>query len=183
MRYDVIIIGAGPGGFETAKILGKAGKKVALVEKDQVGGICLNRGCIPAKTTLYSAEMFRIGKKIKNYGIRFCQDVPGFDFDAMIKHRAEIMNSLRENWVDQIENVGVDMIYGWAELTGDNTVEVDGKEYEADYIVLATGGGIILSKDNCELLKNTIKDAEKSIKSPEEKVEKKSEKKSDYKKK
>jgi dihydrolipoamide dehydrogenase len=140
MKYDVIIIGAGPGGFETAKILGKAGKKVALIEKDQVGGICLNRGCIPAKTMLYSAEMFRIGKKIKNYGIRFCQDVPGFDFEAMIKHRAEIMDSLRQNWVEMIEEVGVEMIYGWAELTGDNTVTVDGVEYEADHIVLATGG-------------------------------------------
>jgi dihydrolipoamide dehydrogenase len=140
MKYDVIVIGAGPGGAECARDLSRAGKKVAIVEYRQIGGICLNRGCIPAKTMLYSAEMFRIGKKIKDYGIRFCQDVPGFDFDAMIEKRAQIMEKLRKGLTFLLKKDGVDIIEGFAELIADNKVKVGDIEYEADKIVLATGG-------------------------------------------
>lgn len=140
MKYDVIVIGAGPGGSECARELSRAGKKVAIVEYRQVGGICLNRGCIPAKTMLYSAEMFRTGKKIKEYGIRFCQDIPGFDFDAMIEKRAQIMEKLRKGLTFLLKKDGVDILEGFGELIENGKVKVGDEVYEADKVVLATGG-------------------------------------------
>jgi dihydrolipoamide dehydrogenase len=142
MKFDVLIIGGGPGGTETARILARAGKKVGLIEYREIGGTCLNRGCIPAKTMLFSAEMFRLGKKIRNYGIRFCEDTPHYDFDGMVAKRQEIMEKLRKGLTFLCKKDGVELIEGKAEVVSDNQVLVNGTDtYEADYIVLATGGG------------------------------------------
>jgi len=140
MKFDVIVIGGGPGGAECSRVLARRGKKVALVENREIGGICLNRGCIPAKTMLYSAEMFRTGMKISDYGIKFCQDEPAFDFDRMIEKRREIMQKLRKGLTFLIEKDGVEIIRGFGEVIGDNKIRVGDDEYEADFIVLATGG-------------------------------------------
>lgn len=141
MKFDVLVIGGGPGGLESARILARAGKKVGLIEYRELGGTCVNRGCIPAKTMLFSAEMFRLGKKIRTYGIRFCEDVPSYDFDGMVRKREEIITELRHDLVNLCKKDAVEVINGKGELVSDTEVLVNGVDlYEAEYVVLATGG-------------------------------------------
>lgn len=141
MKFDVIVVGGGPGGIESARILARAGKKVALLEYRDLGGTCVNRGCIPAKTMLYSAEMFRVGKKIRSYGIRFCEDVPSYDFDAMMKKREEIILRLRKDLQETCTSDGVKIINSKANLVSNTKVVLDdGSFITADFIVLASGG-------------------------------------------
>jgi dihydrolipoamide dehydrogenase len=140
MKFDVLVIGGGPGGVEAARILAKNGKKVGLVEYRELGGTCLNRGCIPAKTMLYSAEMFRVGKKIRNYGIRFCEDTPSYDFDAMMQKRSDIMQKLRKGLTFLCKKDGIEIIEGKAELISNTEIKVNESLYSADQIILATGG-------------------------------------------
>lgn len=140
MEFETIVIGAGPGGIETARILGRAGQKVALIEYRDIGGTCVNRGCIPAKTMLFSAEMFRLGKKIKTYGIRFCEDTPYFDFAGMVKKRQEIIEHLHIELTELCKKDGVTLIHGKAELLDQNSVKVGNDLLVAKNIVLASGG-------------------------------------------
>lgn len=140
MKFDILVVGGGPGGVEAARTLARNGKKVGLIEYRELGGTCVNRGCIPAKTMLYSAEMFRVGKKIRNYGIRFCEDTPSYDFDGMMKKRSEIIKKMQKDLSDLCSNDGVDLIFGKAELLSNTEILVNNNSYFADYIVLATGG-------------------------------------------
>ena len=139
MHYDVLVIGAGPGGVECSRILGRNGKKVGLVEYRQIGGTCLNRGCIPAKTMLYTAEMFRHAKRLKEFGIDICDIEPKLDFDRMIQKRTEVMQKLQDGYRRVTANDGVEFISGFAKFVDENTIDVDGTVYTADKFVLATG--------------------------------------------
>ena len=139
MHYDVLVIGAGPGGVECSRILGRNGKKVGLVEYRQIGGTCLNRGCIPAKTMLYSAEMFRHAKRLHEFGIDLKDVTPVLDFPKMIAKRQEVMNKLRNGYQRVTENDKVEFIEGFAKFIDQNIIEVDGQRYTADKFVLATG--------------------------------------------
>src|SRR5210317_2156135 len=139
MHYDVLVIGAGPGGVECSRILGRNGKKVGLVEYRQIGGTCLNRGCIPAKTMLYTAEMFRHAKRLKDFGIDICDIEPKLDFDRMIQKRTEVMQKLQDGYRRVTAKDGVEFISGFAKFVDENTIDVDGTVYTADKFVLATG--------------------------------------------
>lgn len=140
--YDLIVIGAGPGGSEAAREVAKAGKKVALIEWRDIGGTCLNRGCIPAKTMLYMAEIYRDLHKIDQYGIKIDLNSVQFDFAAMIKKRGEIMDKLRKGLAFQFNKDQVEVINDFAELVGNNEVFLknSNKKISADQIILATGG-------------------------------------------
>jgi len=138
--YDVIVIGAGPAGTECARILGRNNKKVAIVEANQLGGTCLNKGCIPAKTMLYSAEMYRHAKALDDYGIKIFEDKLEYDFEKMVNKRADIMNKLRKGVNYLLSSDKVEIINGFAKFVDDNTIEVEGKTITADKFVLASGG-------------------------------------------
>ena len=141
MKYDVIVIGAGPGGMECARVLGRHGLKVALVEAQKVGGTCINRGCIPAKTMLWSAEMYRHAHKLHKYGIDLEDLNHSFDFDTMVELRDSVISDLQKDETKKIERDGVELIYGYAELLEGKKVLIDGeKELLADNVVIATGG-------------------------------------------
>lgn len=143
MHYEVLVIGAGPGGVETARILGRNKVKVGLVDYREIGGTCLNRGCIPAKTMLYTAEMFRHAKSLHEFGIDLGDTTPKLDFEAMIAKRTQIMDKIRAGYRRVTEKDGVEFIQGFAKFIDAQTVEIEGQQYTADKFVLATGANSI----------------------------------------
>ena len=137
-KYDVAIVGGGPGGYVAAIRAAQLGKKTVVVEKAALGGICLNWGCIPTKALLKSAEVLRTAQKAKKYGLQ----VSGVevDFPAVIKRSRQVAESLSKGVAFLMKTNGVDVIEGEAKLLGNNQLLVDDKErIEADNIILATG--------------------------------------------
>lgn len=135
--YDLIVIGAGPGGYEAAIHAGKMGKKVALIEKEKVGGTCLNVGCIPAKTFLRSSKLFSECAEAAAYGVRV--SAPELDMSALVERKNRVVATLIKGVQGLLKRAGVETISGHARLVGRNAVEVGGARYEAENILLATG--------------------------------------------
>ena len=143
MNYDVIIIGSGPSGYVAAIRASQLGLKVAVVEKENLGGICLNWGCIPTKSLLKSAQVFEYAQNAANYGVSIQGDVKP-DFDAIIKRSRDIAENMSKGIQFLFKKNKVELIWGFGKLTGKNTVKVtveSGKEtiYTAKHIILATG--------------------------------------------
>jgi len=135
--YDLIVIGGGPGGYEAAIHAGKMGKKVALIEKERLGGTCLNVGCIPAKTFLRSSRLFRECGEAAAYGVRV--GVPEFDMPVVVARKNGIVATLTKGVQGLLKRAGVEVINGHARLVSRSTIEVGDARYEAANILLATG--------------------------------------------
>jgi dihydrolipoamide dehydrogenase len=135
--YDLIVIGGGPGGYEAAIHAGKMGKKVALIEKERLGGTCLNVGCIPAKTFLRSSRLFRECGEAAAYGVRV--GVPEFDMPVVVARKNGIVATLTKGVQGLLKRAGVEVINGHARLVSRSTIEVGDARYEATNILLATG--------------------------------------------
>ncbi|MBZ5665483.1 MAG: dihydrolipoyl dehydrogenase [Acidobacteriia bacterium] len=135
--FDLIVIGAGPGGYEAAAHAGRMGKRVALIEKDRLGGTCLNVGCIPAKSFLRSSKLFHECREASAYGIRV--DAPEFDMAAVMRRKNRIVATLTHGVQGILKRAGVQIITGQAKLVSRNAVEVAGARYESGNILLATG--------------------------------------------
>ncbi len=139
--YDLIIIGAGPGGEAAALAAAERGMKTALVEARQVGGSCLNRGCIPLKTLLHSAELYRELQTGAELGIR--TENLGCDLAAVNRRRDAVVSELRTGLEAHLQASGVDLIYGRARLLSAGEVELRSAEGErvltAKKVLLATG--------------------------------------------
>jgi dihydrolipoamide dehydrogenase len=142
MAYDVIVVGSGPGGYPAAIRASQLGFKVAIIEKESLGGICLNWGCIPTKALLKSAEVFDYIKHSQNYGINVTD--PKHDFGAVIKRSRGVADKMSKGVTFLMKKNKIDVIMGFGKLAGKGKVEVtgtDGKKQmvESKYIVLATG--------------------------------------------
>lgn len=135
--YDLIIIGAGPGGYDAAAHAAHLGKKAVLVEKGRVGGTCLNVGCIPTKTFLKSSKLYAECKHGEAYGIRIGN--LEFDLTAVIARKDRIVGTLTRGVESMLKRAGVEIVTGHARLTSRNTVTVDGQTLEAADILIATG--------------------------------------------
>ena len=135
--YDLIVIGAGPGGYEAAAHAARMGKKVALIEKRYLGGTCLNVGCIPAKTFLRSSKLFHECAEAAGFGVR----VGSFEIDmpAVVARKNRVVSTLTKGVEGMLKRAGVEMITGEARLVARNAVEVGGSRYEAANILLAAG--------------------------------------------
>lgn len=133
MKY--IIIGAGPGGYELAAKLSRQKHEVTLIERDKLGGTCLNRGCIPTKVMAHAASVVRAARGGAAYGINITGCA--VDFEALCRRRAEVTDSLRGN-VEMLLSA-VNIIHGEASFVGPKQVEVSGEVLTADRIVIATG--------------------------------------------
>lgn len=136
--YDLIVIGAGPGGYVAAIRGAQLGLKVALVEKDErLGGACLHRGCIPSKAYLAAAEMVEIAKKAKKVGITFAP--PEIDFKKLVSSKDGKVDRLAKGVADLIKGNKIDRIQGAAELKDATHVQVGDQILETRFIILATG--------------------------------------------
>ncbi len=136
-KYDVIVLGSGPGGYVTAIRASQLGFKTAVVEKESLGGVCLNWGCIPTKALLKSAQVFEYLKHAEDYGLSV-KDADK-DFDAVVKRSRGVAEGMSNGVKFLMKKNKIDVIEGFGKLKPGKKVEVDGKEYSADHIIIATG--------------------------------------------
>ena len=137
MKYDIAVIGAGPGGYTAAAKAGRLGRSVVLFEKSQLGGTCLNRGCIPTKALLHSAELLGAIKDAGRFGIRV-GDVAA-DQKAMHQRKNEIVESLRGAIGKLMKVAKVEVVAGMAQITAPGVISCNGIEYKAENIIVAAG--------------------------------------------
>lgn len=137
MTFDLIIIGAGPGGYEMAAEAAHAGLTVGIVERDQMGGTCLNRGCIPTKALCRNAEVLGNLKESAMWGIQ--SEGFTFDFGAAMTRKDEVVTQLRDGVKQLMQSPGITAIEGEARFVDAHTIEVNGDRHEAKNIVIATG--------------------------------------------
>lgn len=140
MKYDVIVIGGGPGGYVAAIKAAQLGAKVAVVEDGNLGGVCLNWGCIPTKTLLRTAKLFKDIKNGEEFGITgINQGEIGVDWKRMIERKNEVVGKLVSGISMLFKKNGVDLYDGWATVKNKNEVEVNGETLTTKNLILATG--------------------------------------------
>lgn len=135
--YDVIVIGCGPGGYAAAIRTAQLGGRVAVVEPAEVGGTCVNRGCIPAKVWHQAASLLRASRKGEEYGIQ----VSGtkLDLKTLVERKSGVSAEIRMGMEGLLANNGVELIRASAVLGAGRQVRIDGKSYQAKAVVVATG--------------------------------------------
>ncbi|NEV94047.1 dihydrolipoyl dehydrogenase [Psychroflexus sp. YR1-1] len=141
-KYDVIVLGSGPGGYVTAIRASQLGLKTAVIEKESLGGVCLNWGCIPTKALLKSAQVFQYLNHAEDYGLKV--DNPDKDFTKVVKRSRDIAEGMSKGVQFLMKKNKIDVIMGYGTLKKGKKVSVkDDKdkttEYEADHIIIATG--------------------------------------------
>ena len=148
--YDVVVVGTGPGGYETAIRASQLGFKTAVIEKSKLGGVCLNIGCIPTKALLKSAEVMAYTKHLDDFGITLSGNI-GHDFPKVIERSRGVANKMNKGVQFLMKKNKIDVFMGHARLTAKNkldiqpSVDLDGKKVgepatvEAKHIILATG--------------------------------------------
>ncbi len=142
MKYDIIVVGSGPGGYVTAIRASQLGFKTAVIEKENLGGICLNWGCIPTKALLKSAQVYDYLKHVDDYGLK--AEAIDKDFDAVIKRSRGVADGMSKGVQFLMKKNKIDVINGFGKIKTGKKVDVtaeDGTvtEYTADHIVIATG--------------------------------------------
>ncbi|MFC5195814.1 MULTISPECIES: dihydrolipoyl dehydrogenase [Bizionia] len=136
-KYDIIVLGSGPGGYVTAIRASQLGFKTAVIEKENLGGVCLNWGCIPTKALLKSAQVFEYLKHAEDYGLSVKE--ADKDFDAVVKRSRGVADGMSNGVKFLMKKNKIDVIEGFGKLKPGKKVDVDGKEYSADHIIVATG--------------------------------------------
>ena len=136
-KYDVIVLGSGPGGYVTAIRASQLGLKTAVIEKESLGGVCLNWGCIPTKALLKSAQVFEYLKHAGDYGLQV-KDYDK-DFDAVVNRSRNVADGMSKGVQFLMKKNKIDVISGYGKIKPGKKVDVDGKEYSADHIIIATG--------------------------------------------
>jgi dihydrolipoamide dehydrogenase len=142
MQYDIIVIGSGPGGYVTAIRASQLGFKTAVIEKESLGGVCLNWGCIPTKALLKSAQVYEYLNHAKEYGIS--ADNIKADFNAVVKRSRDVAEGMSKGVQFLMKKNKIDVIMGTAKVKAGKKVSVtsaDGKttDYSASHIIIATG--------------------------------------------
>ncbi len=135
--YDLIIIGAGPGGYESAIHAGNKGLKVLLVDKDEVGGTCLNYGCIPTKALYGNASAIRSMNHALDFGIK--HDGYSLDFNVVQERKEQVKEQLISGIKQGLDKAGVTLVYGSAKFVSNTSIRVNDEEYTGKHIMIATG--------------------------------------------
>lgn len=139
--YDLAIMGGGPAGYDAAEKAGSKGLKVVLFEKRELGGVCLNEGCIPTKTLLYSAKLYDSAKHGKKYGI--ATEGVSFDYNTVMTRKEKVVKKLVGGVGFKMKTYKVDVVKAHASIKGKKgdaiELEADGKSYEAKNLIISTG--------------------------------------------
>ena len=135
--FDLAVVGGGPGGYVAAERAAARGLRTALVERDHLGGVCLNSGCIPTKTLIHSAKLLQQAHHGAAYGVAV--EGARYDLGAAMAWKATVTERLRSGVAGLMERHGVAVEAGTARLTGRGRVTVDGRELGARNIIIATG--------------------------------------------
>jgi len=143
MAYDVIVLGSGPGGYPAAIRSSQLGKKVAIIEKESLGGVCLNWGCIPTKALLKSAQVFEYAKHAADYGINITD--PSANFEGVIKRSRGVADKMSKGVQFLMKKNKIEVIMGFGKLIAPGKIEVTAADgtiqvHEAKNIIIATGG-------------------------------------------
>ena len=141
-NFDVIVLGSGPGGYVTAIRASQLGFKTAIIEKESLGGVCLNWGCIPTKALLKSAQVFEYLQHAEDYGLKV--EGADKDFDAVVKRSRNVAQGMSKGVQFLMKKNKIEVINGFGKLLPGKKVKVtaeDGKEseYSAQHIIIATG--------------------------------------------
>jgi dihydrolipoamide dehydrogenase len=136
-HYDIVILGGGSGGYACALRAAEFGKRVALIEKDKVGGTCLHRGCIPTKALLHAAEVADASKESEKFGVR--TSFEGIDMPSVLSYQQGVVERLWKGLQGTIAGRKIDTILGDGRLASPTSVTVNGATYSGDHVVLATG--------------------------------------------
>jgi dihydrolipoamide dehydrogenase len=142
MKYDVIVLGSGPGGYVTAIRASQLGLKTAVIEREALGGICLNWGCIPTKALLKSANVFEYINHAEDYGIQV--NAPSVDFTGMVNRSRGVADGMSNGVQFLMKKNKIDVIMGNGRLLAGKQVEVSAEDgtkqtVSADHIIIATG--------------------------------------------
>ena len=144
--YDLIVLGGGPAGYNAAEHAGKAGLKVCLFEKNSLGGVCLNEGCIPSKALLNSAKIYEYATHAAQYGVKV--ENPSMDHPAIVARRGKVVKTLVSGVGAKMKGAGVTVVKEEAiikgRVEGGFAVTAGGKDYEAAKILIATGSSAVV---------------------------------------
>ena len=138
-KFDILIIGSGPGGYRTAEYAARKGLTVAVFEKDQPGGTCLNSGCIPTKTLCKHAEVADTVREAAQYGVKLENAAFDIEMQAVVARKEEVTEKLRQGIEQLMAMPGITFVRGEARFTANKTVVCNGEEYTADNIIIASG--------------------------------------------
>jgi len=139
-HYDLISIGGGSGGLAMVRRAALYGARCAVVEADQLGGTCVNRGCVPKKIMWYAASIAHTLHDAGDYGFNGASISPDLDWSHLKSARDQYLQRLNGIYKNNLDTANIDVIHGYGRLKDARTVCVDGVDYSADHIVLATGG-------------------------------------------
>ena len=135
--YDMVILGAGSGGYAAALRGTQLGLRVALIEADKIGGTCLHRGCVPTKAILHSAETAEAVREAAAVGVRAVYQ--GLDMPAVQKYKNGVISRMYKGLQGLVSSRGIEVVSGWGRLVARDTVEVGGRRYRGRNVVLASG--------------------------------------------
>lgn len=147
MKFDIAIIGGGPAGYTAAERAAAGGLKTVIFEKKAIGGVCLNEGCIPTKTLLYSAKLLDNAKGAAKYGISVPDGV-GFDMAKMIDRKDKVVKKLTGGVKMTVKSYGAELVEKEAVITGEKNgliqLSADGENYEVTYLLVCTGSDTVI---------------------------------------
>ena len=124
-KYDIVVLGSGPGGYTAAFRAADLGKKVALIERyDVIGGVCLNVGCIPSKALLHTAEVINEAAHFSDIGVTFSE--PSIDIDKLRGHKDKVIGQLTGGLAALAKQRKVDIIHGYGKFVSNDTIDVEG---------------------------------------------------------
>ncbi|GMA53250.1 hypothetical protein GCM10025857_46070 [Alicyclobacillus contaminans] len=137
--YDYIVVGGGSGGIASANRAANHGAKVLLIEAKELGGTCINVGCVPKKVMWQASDIYQsIQRDAPSYGIQ--TNERSLDFKTLVKNREDYIEFLHGAYQRGFDNSGVEFLRGYAQFIDNHTVEVEGQQYSASHVLIATGG-------------------------------------------